>query len=76
MWIDRYYYKLSHLDMPEDDDWLIAFCPEGYYKVGDVIKDGDFTRTVVKVVPRIREANIYLDTLWREKLKNERPKKN
>ena len=60
MWIDRYYYRLHHPDMPDSDELSVSFCPSGRYQVGDVIEAGPFRREVVEVVPRIREANDYL----------------
>lgn len=76
MWVDRCYYTLHHPEMWEGDELHIAFCPEGYYKPGDIIRNGDWSRTVVKVVPRIKEANAYLKNLWRGVLQDERPEEN
>lgn len=64
MWIDRYYYKLHHPEMPDRDIVSVSICPEGAYKVGDIVKQGDWKKEIVEVVPRIREANEYLTKKW------------
>lgn len=73
MWIDRYYYELHHPEAPKNYDGIlcIGFCPEGYYRVGDIIKNGEWTKTIVKIVPRIKKANTYLENIWKERFEDE-----
>lgn len=63
-WIDQFQYTIEHPDEPKCDKVFVGFCPEGYYKPGDVIRNGQWTKTVVKVVPRIKKANEHLERKW------------
>lgn len=63
-WIDRYFYTLDHPEVQKSDKLSVGFCPEGMYKTGDVIRDGAWTKTVVKVETRYKQANEYLQQRW------------
>lgn len=70
-WIDRYLYTLERPDVPKWDKLCVGFCPEGTYKVGDVLPSyGGFTKTVVEVHPRIKKANAYMEQKWAAYYKN------
>lgn len=46
---------------------VTAFCPEGYYKPGDIITFGPSQGEVVSVEPRIKKVNEYIERLWANK---------
>lgn len=73
MWIDRYQYKMIDPEWPKDAT-VTSFCPEGYYKPGDIIDFSSRKAEVVSVEPRIKEANEYVERLWagKEDVVNER----
>ena len=63
-WLDRYFYTWDHPDVPKSDQLHIGFCPEGTYKPGDVIQQGEWTKTVIEVETRFKPANEYIQRLW------------
>ena len=64
MWIDRYFFSPYHPEAPNIEKLYVGFCPEGYYKVGDTIPAGEWTKTIVAVDTRYKKANEYIERKW------------
>lgn len=64
MWIDRFFYRLYHPEVPDDGKVHVGFCPEGCVKPSDVLKAGDWTKEVIGVETRYKKATEALERRW------------
>ena len=61
MWIDRFLYKLHHPELTNSGKLYVGFCPEGHFKPGDTVQEGEWTKEIVVVEPRYKEANEFIE---------------